>query len=171
MEKKRVRVPIRSAREMAVAVAADVESRKTMQRCRATLTRSVERYYTALLQDVTTHVDGQLFRVDNVHAYTECQCYNEPVPEDDLLVVQLRLYCAEQWRSYFVDCKMPACWIARRGLPTDIRLDDITWVWSEYPDNSRCPVMDYDSVEDAFVPSVRRHHTYSEWIKSQQRTK
>ena len=171
MEKKRVRMPVSSAREMAAAVAAEVKTRKTMQRCKATLTRSVERYYGALLPDMTTYVDGRQFQVDKVHAYMECQGYNVPVPEDYLLVVQLRLYCAEQLRAYFVDCKMPACWIARRGLPTDIRLDDITWVWNEYPDNSLYPVLDYSPDEDAFVPSVRGHHTYSEWIRLQQRTK
>lgn len=134
-----------------------------MRRCKATLTRSVERYYAAWLCGTTTHIDGREFRVDRVHAFTEWQGF-EPTRDDCLMVVQLHLTCSEAQRSCFVDCKMPVCWIVRRGLPVDIRLDDITWTRREHPDNSLWPVLDYDPAADAFVPSVRGERmSYMEW--------
>lgn len=165
-KKVRMNLPIRSAREMETIVDAEVELSERRKRCTATLTKSVERYYSGLLADVTTYVDGLPFQVKRVSAYSDWQYRMNLHPEDYLMCVLINLWCDEPSRSLFVECKMPMAWIRRCGLPTEIRLDDITWNWREYPDDAIWPVLDYDPKQDAFVPSVRgKSRSYGEWIR------
>ena len=115
------------------------------------------------VEDRDVEVGQEVMRCSHVCVYLETQHSLRPCEEDLLMTVQLRLSCAESRHAVVVECKVPVCWLPRRGVPVEFRFGEVPWGSPAVVDRSLNRVLDYDPRCHAFVPSPRREReTYAE---------
>lgn len=157
------RCAARAVREMADAATLKAVAEAECFRTKERFCRRMTEIYRRAVEDRDVEVGTEVMRCSHVCVYLETQHSLHPCEEDLLMTVQLRLSCAESRHAVVVECKVPVCWLPRRGVPVEFRFGEVPWGSPAVVDRSLNRVMDYDPRCHAFVPSPRREReTYAE---------